>query len=255
MSAPNVRWLRLGARAALVLACSGVAVAALAGTASAHITVTPGSAPAGSAAELTFRVPNEEASAGTVEVQLQIPANHPIAQLLVKPVPGWQVSVHTSTLAKPVTTDDGSFSTAVSEVTWSGGKILPGQYQDFSVAADPLPSGVSQLPFKAIQTYSNGDLVRWIDLQQPGQPAPDHPAPVLMLTAGASEASAPAGGAAGSGDGTTAIVLGAAGLAAGLLGLAMGLAAWRRSRSGGRPGTSRYTGDQAAGRASPRASR
>src|SRR5262249_20715362 len=83
MSAPTVRWLRHGARAALVLACSGVAVAALAGTASAHITVTPGSAPAGSAAELTFRVPNEEASAATVEVQLQIPATHPIAQLLV----------------------------------------------------------------------------------------------------------------------------------------------------------------------------
>ena len=70
----------------------------------------------------------------------------------------------------------------MSEVTWRGGQILPGQYQDFSVSADPLPAGVSQLAFKAIQTYSNGDVVRWIDLPQPGQPAPEHPAPVLTLT-------------------------------------------------------------------------
>ena len=36
--------------------------------------------------------------------------------------------------------------------------------------------------FKALQTYSNGDIVRWIDLQQPGQSEPEHPAPVLLLT-------------------------------------------------------------------------
>jgi len=50
---------------------------------------------------------------------------------------------------------------------WSGGRIAPGQFQDFSVSADPLPQGVSQLAFKAIQTYSNGDVVRWIDVPQP----------------------------------------------------------------------------------------
>ena len=97
-----------------------------------------------------------------------MPTDHPIAQFLVKPVPGWTVSVKTVTLAKPIVTDDGSFATAVSEVTWTGGKILPGQYQDFSVSADPLPSGISQLVFKAVQTYSNGDVVRWIDLPQAG---------------------------------------------------------------------------------------
>ena len=50
------------------------------------------------------------------------------------------------------------------------------------MSADPLPDGVAQLAFKAIQTYSNGDIVRWIDLPQAGQPAPEHPAPVLALT-------------------------------------------------------------------------
>ncbi len=223
-------------RAAAVLGAAGIGVAALAGTASAHVTITPGSAPQGSAAELTFKVPNEEQTAATVELQLQVPTAHPIAQLLVKPVPGWTVTVQTVTLAKPIVTDDGSFATAVSEVTWKGGKILPGQYQDFSVSADPLPSGVGQLAFKAVQTYSNGDVVRWIDLPQAGQPEPEHPAPVLTLTragAGADAASGSAGAEAGGSD-TAALALGAAGLAAGLLGLAAGGSAWLRSRRAAR---------------------
>jgi uncharacterized protein YcnI len=233
-------------RVLVVLAGAGLGVGVLAGTAFAHVTISPGSAPQGSAAEITFRVPNEEPNAATVELQVQVPVDHPIAQFLVKPVPGWTISVQTVKLAKPTVTDDGTFGTAVSEVTWTGGKILPGQYQDFSVSADPLPSGVSQLAFKAIQTYSNGDVVRWIDLPQPGQPAPEHPAPILTLTPAGSDAAgdpagsgasaaqtigvAQAGPQAGAGSATAALALGAAGLAAGLLGLAAGGSAWLRGR-------------------------
>jgi periplasmic copper chaperone A len=243
------RRVRAAGRVFLVLGGAGAGLLALAGPAFAHVTITPGSAPQGSTAELTFKVPNEESKAATVELQVQVPTAHPIAQFLVKPVPGWTVTVQTVTLPKPIVTDDGSFATAVSEVTWKGGTIQPGQYQDFSVSADPLPSGVGQLVFKAVQTYSNGDVVRWIDLPQAGQPEPEHPAPVLALTrAGASADAGDAAGAqgdpaaasaAGSGTGsstdTTALALGAAGLAAGLLGLAAGGAAWRRGRRDRRP--------------------
>ena len=226
------------ARAMVIAAATATALVALAAPAWAHITVTPETAQAGSAAELTFRVPNEEAKANVTQVQMQVPTDHPIAQLLVKPVPGWTITVTTVTLAKPVTTDDGTFSTAVSEVTWAGGTIAPGQYQDFSVSADPLPDGVSQLAFKAIQTYSDGNVVRWIDLPQAGQPEPEHPAPILSLTP-ASAAPATGSTAAGNAQPTatgaatsnpTATWLGVAGLVAGLLGLATGLAAWRRTR-------------------------
>ena len=229
---------RHAGRALLVAGGAGIGVVALAGTAFAHVTITPGSAPQGSTAELTFKVPNEESTAATVEVQVQVPTAHPIAQFLVKPVPGWTVSVQTVTLAKPIVTDDGSFTTAVSEVTWTGGKILPGQFQDFSVSADPLPSGISQLVFKALQTYSNGDVVRWIDVPQAGQPDPEHPAPVLTLTPAGADADAAAAAQAdppaAAGSDTTAVVLGAAGLAAGLLGLAAGGSAWLRVRRGRR---------------------
>ena len=208
----------------------------------AHITVTPGSAQAGSAAVLTFHVPNEESKADTTKVDVQIPTDHPIAQLLVQPVQGWTISVKTVTLAKPLVTDDGSFTQAVSEVIWSGGSIAPGQFQNFAISADPLPQGISNVTFKAIQTYSNGDVVRWIDVAQPGQPEPDHPAPVLALTTG-SAAAAPAGAAApaaaaSSGSDGTARGIAVGGVVIGLLGLALAGLSWRRGRAAVRTGLS-----------------
>lgn len=230
-SLPGARAVR---RTAIVVAASAAAVLLFAGPALAHITVTPDSVPAGSTDVLTFHVPNEESKADVVKVDMQIPTDHPIAQLLVQPVPGWSVSVKTITLARPIVTDDGSFNSAVSEVIWSGGKILPGQFQSFTISADPMPTGESQVPFKAIQTYSNGDIVRWIDLQQPGQPAPQHPAPVVTLTtttASASTAHASAAPvAAASGTDALSRALGIAGLIVGLLACLLALMVTRRSR-------------------------
>jgi uncharacterized protein YcnI len=230
-------------RVAVVAATSTAGVLLFAIPALAHITITPGSAQQGSAGELTFHVPNEEASAYTTRVDVQIPIDHPIAQLLVKPVAGWTISVRTITLAKPLVTDDGQFTQAVSEVIWSGGRIAPGQFQDFSLSADPLPQGVSQVTFKAIQTYSNGDVVRWIDVRQPGQAEPDHPAPVLTLTVGAAGtggtagsggtagAAAPSASAAASGSDGTAREIAAGGVLIGLLGLVLAGLSWRRAKA------------------------
>lgn len=209
-------------RAAMIgaLTLAGLAIAA---TASAHVTVSPTSLPQGSTAELTFKVPNEESNAHTVSLQLQIPTDHPIAQLLAKPVPGWTVAVHTITLATPLKTDDGTFTTAVNEVDWTGGAIQPGQYQDFQISVDPLPSNTTQLVFKAVQTYSNGDVVRWIDL---GTGA-DHPAPVLTLTADSSAGATPTATPVVATPSTSSSSngLGIAGLVLGAIGAACGVAA------------------------------
>jgi len=236
--ASRARWCsRALSRTAIVGVTATAGVLLFAIPALAHITVTPDSVPAGSTAVLTFHVPNEESTADTVKVDLQIPTDHPIAQFLVQPVPGWTVSVKTVKLAKPLVTDDGQFTQAVSEVIWSGGQIAPGQFQNFSVSADPLPQGISQLAFKAIQTYSNGDVVRWIDLSQPGQPEPDHPAPVLTLTSGsgaappAAAAAPSAAAAAKSGSDGMARGIAIGGVAIGLLGLALAGLSWRRGRA------------------------
>ena len=219
-------------RAAVVAAATTAAMLLFAGPALAHITVTPGSVPAGSGAVLTFHVPNEEAHADTVKVDVQISTDYPIAQLLVEPVPGWSISVRTITLAKPITTDDGTFNQAVSEVIWSGGQIRPGQFQNFAVSADPMPVGVSQLVFKAIQTYSDGNVVRWIDVPQPGQAAPVHPAPTVTLTTATAPARTAVVGSAPAGSGTDGLsrALAVAGLLVGLLAGLLSLMAVRQAR-------------------------
>ncbi len=172
---------------ALAVATVGV-LALTAPAALAHVSITPSTAEPGSATELTFRVPNEEAKAATTRLTLQIPTDHPIAQLLAKPVPGWTVSVRTTRLDQPLVTDDGTFHSVVSQVTWSGGRIEPGQYQDFALSADPLPDEPTTLVFKALQGYSNGDIVRWIDVPEKGQEEPEHPAPVLTIEKAATAA-------------------------------------------------------------------
>lgn len=230
--------MSIARRATIVGAATVAAMLLFAAPALAHITVSPNSVPAGSTTVLTFHVPNEEAKADTVKVDIQIPTDHPIAQFLVQPVPGWTFIVKTITLAKPLVTDDGSFSSAVSEVIWSGGKILPGQFQSFTISADPMPTGESQVVFKAIQTYSNGDVVRWIDLPQPGQPDPAHPAAVVTLTTSTATATtartnaAPVAKATAAGSSTDGLSrgLGIAGLLVGLLACLLALMVARKSR-------------------------
>jgi uncharacterized protein len=100
------------------------------------------------------------------------------------------------------------------------------------VSLGPLPTTVSTLEFKAVQTYSDGQEVAWIQDATPGGAEPDHPAPTLTLTAaGAPGGAATMPGAGDGGDGSdgtaralavVALVVGVLGLAAGGLGLARG---------------------------------
>jgi uncharacterized protein YcnI len=142
--------------------------------------------------ELTFRVPNERQNANTVIAPVFCPTNLPLLTVDVLPLPGWSATEHTETLAIPVKTNDGLVSQIVSDVTWrsTSGGITPGQYEDFSVAAGSVPDKPAQLVFNALQTYSSGEIVRWIEVPMAGQPEPHTPAPVVTLTPAASSASA-----------------------------------------------------------------
>jgi diadenosine tetraphosphatase ApaH/serine/threonine PP2A family protein phosphatase len=64
---------------------------------------------------------------------------------------------------------------AVAKVVWTGGKIAPGQFEEFDVAMGPLPEDTDQLVFKALRTYDDGEVVRWIDTAAAGAPEPEHP--------------------------------------------------------------------------------
>jgi uncharacterized protein YcnI len=165
------------------IAVSGVLLSAVA--ASAHVTVHSDDAVSGASdAAVMFRTPNEEDHAATVKLQVFFPRRDPLLDVLVEPHPGWASKTRTAQLAKPVRTDDGQITSAVSEVTWTADSqstgLQPGEAADFVVIAGQLPHA-SSVTFRALQTYSNGDVARWIETQAPGAAEPDHPAPVLAL--------------------------------------------------------------------------
>jgi uncharacterized protein len=161
-----------------------------AGPAGAHITVRPASLPQGTGdAVLTFRVPNESATAEVVGLRVQFPTRHPIIVVSPEAGSGWQVTVHSAQL--PSTTDDGTFSSTTAEVDWSGSAIPVGQFAEFNVLAQGIPSGTDSLVFKAVQLYGDGSTVSWIRVPDRAEPNPAHPAPSIRLTAGG-------GGSAGS---------------------------------------------------------
>jgi uncharacterized protein YcnI len=174
----------------VVLAALVVGVLALAALpAGAHVSVTPSSAPKGGFQVLSFNVPNEEPDANTVKLEVTFPTKYPIAFVSYQPMAGWTAAVEKSTLAKPVKTDDGDITEAVTKITWTATAdgLAPGQFDLFTISAGPLPTKPNMLTFKAVQTYSNGDVVSWIQQTVKGAPEPEHPAPVLRLTKATSD--------------------------------------------------------------------
>lgn len=187
-------------RLTLLLLGALAAMLAFAIPAAAHVTVNSPGATQGGYAVLTFRVPTESATASTTKLTVQLP---PFASVSLQPMVGWTEATKTSKLAKPITTDDGDqVSSAVTEVSWTaqaGSGIKPGQFQQFNVQVGPLPKS-STVTFKALQTYSDGSVVKWIEVPAPGSTAePEHPAPTLTLQPAAGSASA-APSAASTGD-------------------------------------------------------
>ncbi|MBY8886795.1 YcnI family protein [Streptomyces sp. PTM05] len=239
MSIPRTRAFK---RLSAVAAATGATVLLVAAPAFAHVTVSPTTAPKGSYSTVAFKVPNEEDNADTTKLQVFFPADEPLASVEVQPVPGWTATVTKTKLAKPITTDDGQVTEAVSSITWSGGAIKPGEFQQFPVALGPLPTNTGKLTFKALQTYGTDQVVRWIDIPQAGQAEPAHPAPTLTLTAAGSDAAATAPAAQttaakqGSGSGgsdDTARTLAVVGIVLGAAGVGYGVFAGRRRGGAG----------------------
>jgi uncharacterized protein len=166
---------------ALAVAAAGIVLAAP--MAEAHVTPDPDEAPHGGFTTVVFRVPNERDDASTTGVEIGFPTDTPIASVSVQPVPGWQYTTQTATLPEPIETDDGEVTEAVTSVTYTGGAIKPGEFQQFPIEMGPMPDEGDQVLFPTLQTYDNGEIVRWIDQPNPDGTEPEHPAPAITLTA------------------------------------------------------------------------
>ena len=165
---------RLVRAAAAALA---VAVAAPSATATAHIQVRPARAAPGDPVLWTVLIPSEE-QAGTRQVELAVPKD--VLPFSYEDQPGW-----TRTLTSA---PDGS----VRSIVWRGRTRGDGLATFRFLASTPERDG--QIAWKAIQTYRDGDVVRWI-----GSAGSETPASITTISR-----SAPRENAGGEAGGATA---------------------------------------------------
>ncbi len=208
-------------------------------SASAHVTISPNTASAGSYTLLTVKVPNESATAVTNKVEIDLPTDTPFSSVSYVPVAGWTVETVTETLPKPVKITGGEITKAVTKVTWTaqpGSEIAAGQLQLFPLSVGAVPD-TGKIVFKTLQSYSDGSVVSWTETTENAA----HPAPVLYVndapasthgsTAGpsvdATETHAPSRTVASSSD-VVARGLGIGGLVLGAVGAVLGIVAFRR---------------------------
>jgi uncharacterized protein YcnI len=212
-------------RNALILAM--VTAALLAPSAAAHVTLNPDAVPADSFSRFAVRVPTER-GVPTVKVTVRIPEG--LTFVSFQPKPGWTRTVQMVKLPKPITMEGETVTERVGTVTWSGGSIGPGEFDEFGLSAHVPNSPGRELVFPAVQTYAGGEVVRWI-----GAPDADEPAPRVRLEAAEAEdqgAAATSTADASSDEGeedesedraNLALGFGIAGLVAGLGALGLGL--------------------------------
>ncbi|MDQ1046937.1 YcnI family protein [Streptomyces sp. V4I2] len=242
-------------RLAAAGAVAASAVVVLSSPAFAHVSVQPeGAAAKGGYAVVDFKVPNERDNASTTKLEVTFPTDHPLSSVMPEPMAGWDIDITKSKLDKPIDNHGEQLTEAVTKVTWTatGKGIEPGYFEKFPVSVGALPEDADELVFKAIQTYSNKEVVRWIEEQQEGAEEPENPAPVLALSAATedghahdstataeatddateeasdAEAASSQSSLASDSSDTTARVLGVVGIVVGVVGVAYGVLAGRR---------------------------
>ncbi len=241
-------------RIAVLLAAGALMAPA---SAQAHISLHPNTIPAGAFATLDVRVPGEQEGAYVTKVDVLFPAG--FTGVDYENVPGWSARVIETKLATPISEDGETIDTEVSQIvwTWAGplGRVNNNQFINFPLSlAIPAQDAGRALEFRTVQTYSNGQVVHWIDPSLTAEhPSPrinvtakggvvqeiagDEAGPTAGETAAGSSTSAPVPAAAKSSGGASeglavaAFVVGAVGLLTGLVALIAIGRAGQRTRS------------------------
>jgi periplasmic copper chaperone A len=227
-------------RSVVLVLATLTALAALAGVASAHVTVSSPDAAPGGFGKLVFRVPNESDTASTVSLRIQIPQEAAMASLRIQSVAGWTATLTETDLEEPIDNHGQEISTYVSVIEFraeDGGGIRPGEFQEFALSGGPFPD-LDAVSYPTVQTYSDGSESAWIEPTVDGD-EPEHPAPTLTLTTSGDPASATtetdtASSAEESDDGSPgslALFLSILALLVGIAGVVLGWRAGRRTVS------------------------
>lgn len=165
----------------LAAACAA-ALVALSVPAFAHITLEQGQAIAGTTYKAVMRVPHGCSGSAITAVRVKIPDG----MTGVKPMPkaGWQLSTTKGKLATPISDGHGGQITeGVTEVVWSGGKLLDEHYDEF-VFRGALPNTPNTVVYFPTVAECEKGVDRWIEIPAAGQSSHDlkYPSPALRLT-------------------------------------------------------------------------
>ena len=159
----------------VLLGGAAIVWGALAMPALAHVQVEaqPGS-PGATDATLKITAAGESSTAGITKIDVTADPAIPADQVtLVEGPSGWTVTPGSA----------GGFAV--------GGAALPkGESATVSLRVKQLPSA-PQVVFKVLQSYSDGEVERWIELPGPDGKEPDKPAPIVKLSAGSQSATSP----------------------------------------------------------------
>ncbi len=155
---------RTARRLTLAAAAAGTVVLLTAGPAAAHVEVESDKAQAlAENVEISFDAEAESDTAGIAAVRVILPKGIAPGDVTYGEGPkGWKFT----------TADDG--------YTIKGPALKAGVNAEYSVVVRQLPD-VKELAFKSLQTYSDGKIDRWIELDE----SSEQPAPVLKLKAAA----------------------------------------------------------------------
>ena len=207
---------------------AGLAVAAgvllVPAAASAHVSVSPDAAAAGSTVDLTFGIGHGCDGSATTAVRIEMPEDgiagpKPIVQ------GGWTVAVE----------KDGEAG-AVSAVTFTADEPVSDDTRaEVRLNVGILSDAAGELVFPVEQTCEDGS-VSWSEVAESGEDPHDLDSPAPLLTVGAASDDAEGHGASAAhaeaepaaSSGALPIALGGAGLVAGLAALGVSIAALRR---------------------------
>jgi hypothetical protein len=152
---------------------AGLGVLVLAGPAAAHVEVSADKTRAGATdVTLTFEGEAENPS-GIKSERVVLPEGiAPADVTLVKAPKGW------------------TFAATADGFTVGGKALASGQDAEWKVKVAKFPDGEQRLSFKTVETYADGEVSRWIEIQKEGADEPENPAPLVTLKPGPAATSA-----------------------------------------------------------------
>jgi uncharacterized protein YcnI len=135
-----------------------VALSFFAGVASAHVTVGPKETSQGKYEMFTVKVPSEKEDVLTTKIEVQIPEEVNITRF--EPKAGWTYEIQKDDTSK------------ITSVTWTteGEGLSATEFGQFNMNGK-VGDKATEIIWKAIQTYSDGSVVEWVEAEEANYPA------------------------------------------------------------------------------------